>query len=103
MHLTHNIVENKVLVPFLRKQFDGESSNIPERISGSRTRSHGGHPNESFALPAHPAEEVGRGQVGDIMGHLEFSPGAGSVSMNHSGRDSLPAEVCEGLDELSIG
>lgn len=53
-------------------------------------------------LGARGPEEVGAGDVGDVVGALEEALGGGAAGVDHALRDALPGEVRHLLDQVVV-
>lgn len=62
----------------------------------------GGETDDQRRLNAGGTEEVGAGEVRDVMSHLEEAFGASASSVNHTLRDSLTREVGDFLHQVVV-
>lgn len=85
------MIANNVVVAFLRKEFDGEASHIPNCVRTALFSSSSAEAEEHLGLLANAIEELGAGQRGNIVGDLEFTPSTGSFGMNDSDQTSEDA------------
>lgn len=74
-------------------KLDGETPRVPEGFGAATFMDDGGETDNQRRLDSGGSEEVGAGEVRDVMSHLEEPFGACASSMDHTFGDSLTCEV----------
>ena len=99
---SHNVIEDEILVALLGEDLESPSADITESVGAAPLRADCGDTRKGLGLGADAVQEFGRRQVGDVVGDFELAPGADGSGVDDTLGDALSAEVCQGLDELSI-
>ena len=84
------VVEHPVVVAVGRLELDGPAVEVADRVGGAVFRADGGDAGEQLGLLAEAGEEVGVGDVGDVVGHFEVAACAGSFGVHDPFWDALP-------------
>lgn len=97
-----SVVEYPVPVAFLSPDLDGEPTGIASSVCRSALASDGGETDGQFRLVPNFVEELGTGDVGDIVSHLKVSVGTSALGVHHSLRDALTVEVGQKVNVVEV-
>lgn len=82
---TYNMVPDNVVVSFLSKELDRETSDIANSIGAALLTTSSTQTEENLSLLASGVEELGASQLSDFrVCDLEFTPGTSSFGVNDS-------------------
>ena len=96
------VVADEVPVALPGVELDGEATRVAEGLRAAALVDDGGEADDDRGLDARGAEEVGAGEVGDVVGDLEEALGAGAAGVHHALRDTLPVEVGQLLNHVVV-
>lgn len=78
------------------------SPNIPDRIARSLLTTNCRDTCEDLGLLANFREKLGIGEVRDVIRHLKFTKGPGSLGMDGTLWDTLAGKMSEDLNGLGV-
>ena len=82
--MTYHMVADNIMVTLLGEELDGKAADIAHGIGTALLATGGAGPEEHLGLLADAVEELGAGEVGDVIGDTELSPGAGTLGVDNS-------------------
>lgn len=82
--MSYPVQTNNIVVSFTGIELDGETTRVASRIGKFPTEGDGRETHKDWSLDAFTTEEVGFGQVGDIVGGLEVTESSATTWMNHT-------------------
>lgn len=83
-------------------ELDGKPAGVSDGFRAATLVDDGGEAEDDRRLDAGRSEEVGAGEVSDIMGALEEALGARASGMDDALRYALPGEVCDLFDQMVV-
>lgn len=81
---TYHMVADNVVVALLGEEFDGEAVYITHGICATLLTTGGTGAEKHLGGLANSVEELGVGEVGDVLGDAEFTPGTITLGVNNS-------------------
>ena len=96
------VVPNQIEVPLAGVELDGEAARVADGLGAAALVDDGGEAGDERGLDAGRAEEIGAGEVGDVVRDLEEALGACPPRVDNSFRDSLPSEIGYLLHQVII-
>jgi hypothetical protein len=75
---------NDIVVALLGVELDGESTRVTGLVGELTAESDSGETHEDGSLLANSGQEVGLGQIRNILGHLEVTEGTTTARVYHS-------------------
>lgn len=97
-----SVVTDEVVVSLLGVELDRETTGISGSIGGTLLTTDGGETADSLGLGANALEEVGAGQVGDIVSDLEDTVSTGTLGVDNTLGNSLTVEVSKDVNEVEV-
>lgn len=76
------VVEHPIAVSLLGIELDGKPTGIASGVGRALLASNGGEPHKGFGLLAEAGEEVGTGEVRDVVRYLEGTEGASAFGVD---------------------
>ena len=98
---TYLIIEDPILIPFIRFEFDSKSPEIANSICRPSLRSDRRYSHEDFCLLTNAIEKIGIRNIRHVIGDFIITPCSSCLCVNGSFGYSLTREMSQVLDELS--
>lgn len=102
MYITYNAIEHKILVSLFGEELGSPPANISHGLCRPFLRANSRNSEQHFGFLTYSIEEFCRCEVGNIVCDFELTPSTHGRGVDHSLRNTLPAEMGKSLDELSI-
>jgi hypothetical protein len=97
-----SVVEHPVEVALLGSDLDGKPTGVTSSISGARLASDGRETHRYTGFVAHLGEEVGAGEVGDVVRDFKVTMGTSTFGMHDSLWDTFPVKVSEEVNVVEV-
>lgn len=102
-----HVVPDQVPVPLARVELDREPARVADRLGRAALVDDGGEARYDRRLRPGRAEEVGAGEVRDVVGGFEEALGGGAAGVDDALRDALAVElgvcgVCGGGGRVEV-
>lgn len=98
-----HVVSHQIPVPFSRVELDGEAAGVADRLGRAALMDDGREARDDRGLGSRRAEEVGAGQVRDVVGGLEEALGGGAAGVDDALRDALAVELEVVVGGVGVG
>ena len=94
------VYSQHVVVALFGVELDGEAPDVAEQVGGAATADGRGEAAEDLGALAHGAEELGLGEHGQVVGHLEVAVGTHALGVRCSLRNPFSVEFLDFVDEV---
>ena len=88
-----HVVSNQIKIAFSGVEFNCKATGVTQRLGGAALVNDGGETDDEGGLHARSAEEVGTGEVADVVSDLKKTFGRGTTRMDDTLRDAFTIKL----------